>query len=65
MRRREEKRNRFLRDALGAWADYQATGLHGTAEEADVWLAKLKAGEKVALPSLRRSVDYGREPHES
>jgi predicted transcriptional regulator len=47
---REEKRQQFHQDALAAWADYQATGLHATAEEADAWLAKLEAGEDDAAP---------------
>ena len=47
---REEKRQQFHQDALAAWADYQATGLHATAAEADTWLAKLEAGKKAAPP---------------
>ena len=47
----EEKRNRFRQDALAAWTNYQTTGLHATAEEADAWLAKLEAGEKAAPPT--------------
>jgi predicted transcriptional regulator len=47
---REEKRLQFHQDALAAWADYQATGLHATAAEADTWLAKLEAGKKAAPP---------------
>ena len=47
---REEKRQQFHQDALAAWADYQATGLHVTAAEADRWLAKLGAGEEAAPP---------------
>jgi predicted transcriptional regulator len=47
---REEKRQRLHQDALAAWADYQATGLHATAGEADAWLAKLEAGEDAAAP---------------
>jgi predicted transcriptional regulator len=47
---REEKREAFHRDALAAWNDYQATGLHATAEEADAWLAKLEAGEAAEAP---------------
>ena len=47
---REEKRELFRRDALAAWNDYQAKGLHATAEEADAWLAKLEAGEKAKAP---------------
>ncbi len=47
---REEKRERFRQDALTAWADYQTTGLHATAKEADTWLAKLEAGKRAAVP---------------
>ncbi len=48
---REEKREQFRADALAAWADFQATGLHATAEEADAWLAGLEAGEDAETPS--------------
>lgn len=48
---REEKRERFRKDALAAWADYQTTGLHVTGEEADAWLAKLEAGEEAPAPT--------------
>jgi predicted transcriptional regulator len=47
---REERREQFRQDALAAWAHYQATGLHVTAEEADSWLAKLEAGKDAAPP---------------
>ncbi|HWE84114.1 MAG TPA: ribbon-helix-helix protein, CopG family [Terracidiphilus sp.] len=47
---REEKRERFRQDALAAWNEYQATGLHVTAEEADAWLARLEAGEDAEAP---------------
>jgi predicted transcriptional regulator len=47
---REEKREQFRQDALQAWAGYQATGLHATAEEADAWLARLEAGEDAEAP---------------
>ncbi len=50
---REEKRQQLRRDALAAWTQYQMTGLHATAEEADAWLAKLEAGKKVAPPKCR------------
>jgi predicted transcriptional regulator len=45
---REEKREQFRQDALAAWAHYQTTGLHASAEEADAWLAKLEAGTNTA-----------------
>lgn len=47
---REEKREQFRQDTLAAWAEYQATGLHVTGEEADAWLAKLEAGEDAEAP---------------
>jgi len=47
---REEKRERLRQDALAAWNDYQATGLHLTEEEADAWLTKLEAGQDVEAP---------------
>jgi predicted transcriptional regulator len=47
---REEKREQFRQDGLAAWAHYQTTGLHATAEEADTWLAKLEAGKDARLP---------------
>ena len=47
---REEKREQFRQDALAAWADYQSTGLHLTAREADDWLAKLEAGKRASVP---------------
>jgi predicted transcriptional regulator len=47
---REEKREQLRQDALAAWNDYQTTGLHATAEEADAWLAKLEAGEDAEAP---------------
>ena len=47
---REEKREAFRQDAITAWNEYQATGLHVTMTEADAWLAKLEAGKDVAPP---------------
>jgi predicted transcriptional regulator len=47
---REEKREEFRRDALAAWEQYQATGLHLTADEADEWLKRLEAGEDADAP---------------
>lgn len=47
---REEQRESVRQDALRAWAEYQASGLHVSAEEADAWLARLEAGEDVEPP---------------
>jgi len=49
-------RQRFLKDTLAAWDDYQATGLHLTGEEVDAWLATLEAGEKCAQPEVHARV---------
>jgi predicted transcriptional regulator len=48
---REEKREAFRQDALRAWQEYQETGLHVTAEDADGWLAKLADGVDAELPT--------------
>jgi predicted transcriptional regulator len=47
---RAEKREQFKNDALAAWEDFQATGLHVTDEEFDEWVAKLTAGEDATPP---------------
>ena len=47
---REEKREAFRQDAIKAWNEYQATGRHLSAKEADGWLAKLEAGRDVEPP---------------
>lgn len=36
---REEKREALRRDTIRAWDEFQATGLHATADEVDQWLA--------------------------
>lgn len=35
---REEKREAFRQDAMRAWEEYQATGLHVTGEEVMAWV---------------------------
>ena len=47
---REERREQLRQQALAAWAHYQTTGLHVTAEEADAWLSKLEAGKAAKPP---------------
>ena len=47
---REEKRESFRQDTLKAWEDYRTTGLHVTADEADVWLAQLEQGNDIEPP---------------
>jgi predicted transcriptional regulator len=50
---REEKREQLRQDALAAWEDYQTTGLHVTAKDADAWMAKLAAGKRAPIPKCR------------
>jgi predicted transcriptional regulator len=47
---REEKREAFRQDTLKAWEAYRTTGLHVTAEEADVWLSRLEQGDDIEPP---------------
>jgi len=47
---REEKREAFRQDGIKAWEDYQRTGLHATADEADAWLAQLEQGQDTEPP---------------
>ncbi|NHZ63406.1 ribbon-helix-helix protein, CopG family [Massilia sp. CCM 8694] len=47
---REEKRETFRQDTLKAWEEYQATGLHVTADEADAWLQNLEEGNDIEPP---------------
>ena len=48
---REERRERLRQDALAAWAEYQASGQHVAAAEADAWLARLEASEDAEPPA--------------
>ena len=48
---REERRQQLRQDALAAWAEYEATGQHVTADEADAWLLRLEAGEDLEPPT--------------
>jgi predicted transcriptional regulator len=47
---REERRERFDRDALAALREYEETGLHVTQEEMEEWFARLEAGEDLEPP---------------
>ena len=47
---REEKRDAFRQDAIKAWGDFQATGLHATFEEVDAWLSRLEEGKEIEPP---------------
>lgn len=51
---REEKREAFRRDALRAWEDYQATGLHATAAEVEKWLSSWGTDNETPAPTCRK-----------
>ena len=44
----------FRQEALAAWEDYQASGLHLTGAEVDDWLRKLETGEDAPSPPCHR-----------
>jgi predicted transcriptional regulator len=47
---REEKRETFRQDAIKAWEEYEATGLHATAAEVDTWLASWGTENELPAP---------------
>lgn len=47
---REEKHETFREDALKAWDEYQATGLHATGEEVDQWLSSWGTENELPAP---------------
>jgi len=51
---REEKREALRQDMLGAWDEFQATGLHATAEEVDHWLASWGSENELPAPECHR-----------
>ena len=46
----EEKRETFRQDGARAWNEYQTSGHHVTAAEADAWLSKLESGKDLEPP---------------
>ena len=47
---REEKRETLRQDTLKAWEEFQATGLHATAEEVDKWLSSWGSESELPAP---------------
>jgi predicted transcriptional regulator len=45
-----KRTNHFHQDAIQAWNDYQANGLHVSQADADAWLAELESGQDVTPP---------------
>ncbi len=59
---REERRENFRQEAIQAWNEYQATGMHLTMTEADAWLAKLESGKDLELPEPSSEETLSQEP---
>ncbi|NWO09615.1 ribbon-helix-helix protein, CopG family [Chromohalobacter salexigens] len=51
---REENREAFKQDALRAWEDYQATGLHATADEVEKWLNNWGTDHEEPAPTCHK-----------
>ena len=51
---REEKREALRRDTLNAWEEYQATGLHATADEVEKWLSTWGTDDESAAPECHK-----------
>lgn len=46
----EKQREALCAAAYAGWDDYQRTGLHLTAAEADAWMARLESGHHAEAP---------------
>lgn len=51
---REEKREALRQDTLAAWEEFQATGLHATAEEVDRWLESWGTDGELPAPECHK-----------
>lgn len=51
---REEKREAFRQDTLNAWDEFQATGLHATADEVEKWLASWGSDNELPAPECHK-----------
>lgn len=50
---REEKREALRQDTLKAWEEFQASGLHATAEEVANWLSSWESENELPAPACR------------
>ena len=47
---REEARERLRQETVQAWEEFQATGLHATAEEVENWLSSWGTEDELPAP---------------
>lgn len=50
---REEKREALRQDTLKAWEEFQATGLHATADDVEKWLSSWGTEDERPAPACR------------
>jgi hypothetical protein len=50
----DKRRAELQQAAVRAWRDFEATGLHISAADADAWLAKFERGEAADAPAAHR-----------
>jgi predicted transcriptional regulator len=50
----DKRRAELQQAAMRAWREFEVTGLHISAAEADAWLAKLERGEAAEPPASHR-----------
>lgn len=51
---REEKRERLQLETVRAWEEFQASGLHATAEEVGKWLSSWGTEDELPAPECHR-----------
>ncbi|MBY5927293.1 CopG family ribbon-helix-helix protein [Halomonas denitrificans] len=51
---REEQREALRRDTLQAWAEFQETGVHATAEEVERWLQSWGGDDELPAPECHK-----------
>ncbi|MBQ0710485.1 MULTISPECIES: CopG family ribbon-helix-helix protein [unclassified Ochrobactrum] len=51
---REEKREALRQDTLKAWDDFEANGLHATADEVKKWLSSWGTEEELPAPECHK-----------
>ncbi|OOG75022.1 CopG family ribbon-helix-helix protein [Sinorhizobium sp. A49] len=51
---REEKRKALRQDTVNAWEEFQATGLHATADEVGKWLSTWGMDDESAAPECHK-----------
>jgi predicted transcriptional regulator len=50
---REEKREALRQNTLKAWEEFQATGLHTTADDVEKWLSSWGTEDELPAPACR------------